>query len=146
MVVVSHDRYFLDRVAQRLFAFEKDAHLVQYVCSFSDYLDAQRAQESEKDEKTEKPSAAAPRRTKERELRMSYKEQKDYETIDARMEQLQGELERLDGEIEKNASDFVKLTELTQKREQTQKELDEAEERWLYLTDLAERIEAQKKS
>lgn len=144
VIVVSHDRYFLDRIAQRLFAFEKDAHLVQYVCSFSDYLDAQRAQESEKDEKEEK-SAVMPRRTKERELRMSYKEQKDYETIDARMEQLQGELERLDGEIEKNASDFVKLTELTQKREQTQKELDETEERWLYLTDLAERIEAQKK-
>lgn len=144
VIVVSHDRYFLDRIAQRLFAFEKDAHLVQYVCTFSDYLDAQRAQESEKDEKEEK-SAVMPRRTKERELRMSYKEQKDYETIDARMEQLQGELERLDGEIEKNASDFVKLTELTQKREQTQKELDEAEERWLYLTDLAERIEAQKK-
>lgn len=144
VIVVSHDRYFLDRIAQRLFAFEKDAHLVQYVCSFSDYLDAQRAQESEKDEKEEK-AAVMPRRTKERELRMSYKEQKDYETIDARMEQLQGELERLDGEIEKNASDFVKLTELTQKREQTQKELDEAEERWLYLTDLAERIEAQKK-
>lgn len=144
VIVVSHDRYFLDRIAQRLFAFEKDAHLVQYVCSFSDYLDAQRAQESEKDEKEEKP-AVMPRRTKERELRMSYKEQKDYETIDARMEQLQDELERLDGEIEKNASDFVKLTELTQKREQTQKELDEAEERWLYLTDLAERIEAQKK-
>ena len=144
VIVVSHDRYFLDRIAQRLFAFEKDAHLVQYVCSFSDYLDAQRAQESEKDEKEEK-SAVMPRRTKERELRMSYKEQKDYETIDVRMEQLQGELERLDGEIEKNASDFVKLTELTQKREQTQKELDEAEERWLYLTDLAERIEAQKK-
>lgn len=144
VIVVSHDRYFLDRIAQRLFAFEKDAHLVQYVCSFSDYLDAQRTQESEKDEKEEK-SAVMPRRTKERELRMSYKEQKDYETIDARMEQLQGELERLDGEIEKNASDFVKLTELTQKREQTQKELDEAEERWLYLTDLAERIEAQKK-
>lgn len=144
VIVVSHDRYFLDRIAQRLFAFEKDAHLVQYVCSFSDYLDAQRAQESEKDEKEEK-SAVMPRRTKERELRMSYKEQKDYETIDACMEQLQGELERLDGEIEKNASDFVKLTELTQKREQTQKALDEAEERWLYLTDLAERIEAQKK-
>lgn len=144
VIVVSHDRYFLDRIAQRLFAFEKDAHLVQYVCSFSDYLDAQRAQESEKDEKEEK-AAVMPRRTKERELRMSYKEQKEYETIDARMEQLQGELERLDGEIEKNASDFVKLTELTQKREQTQKELDEAEERWLYLTDLAERIEAQKK-
>lgn len=77
---------------------------------------------------------------------MSYKEQRDYETIDARMEQLQGELEALDRQIERNASDFVKLTELTQKREATRQALDEAEERWLYLTDLAERIEAQKKS
>ena len=61
------------------------------------------------------------------------------------MAQLQGELEALDRQIERNASDFVKLTELTQKREAARLALDEAEERWLYLTDLAERIEAQKK-
>ena len=96
------------RIAQRLFAFEKDAHLVQYVCSFSDYLDARRPHRRAKRTKKEEKSAVMPRRTKERELRMSYKEQKDYETIDARMEQLQGELERLDDEIEKDASDFVK--------------------------------------
>ena len=122
VVVVSHDRYFLDRVAGRLFAFEAGGRLTQ-----------------------KQPMQAAPKRTRERELRMSYKEQRDYETIDQKMEQLQKDLEELDRQIEQNASDFVKLTELTQKREAAQQALDEAEERWLYLTDLAERIEAQKK-
>ena len=145
VVVVSHDRYFLDRVAGRLFAFEAGGTLTQYVCPFSDYLDARIAQEAEGKAEKQPTQAAAPKRTRERELRMSYKEQRDYETIDARMEQLQGELEALDRQIEQNASDFVKLTELTQKREATRQALDEAEERWLYLTDLAERIEAQKK-
>ena len=75
---------------------------------------------------------------------MSFKEQREYETIDATMEKLQEELERLDAEIEANASDFVKLTELSAKKEETQQALEAAEERWLYLTDLHERIEAQK--
>ena len=145
VVVVSHDRYFLDRVAGRLFAFETGGRLTQYVCPFSDYLDARLAREAGERAEKQPTQAAAPKRTRERELRMSYKEQRDYETIDARMEQLQGELEALDRQIERNASDFVKLTELTQKREATRQALDEAEERWLYLTDLAERIEAQKK-
>lgn len=145
VVVVSHDRYFLDRVAGRLFAFETGGRLTQYVCPFSDYLDARLAREAGERAEKQPTQAAAPKRTRERELRMSYKEQRDYETIDARMAQLQGELEALDRQIERNASDFVKLTELTQKREATRQALDEAEERWLYLTDLAERIEAQKK-
>ena len=145
VVVVSHDRYFLDRVAGRLFAFEAGGKLTQYVCPFSDYLDARIAQEAEEKAEKQPAQAAAPKRTRERELRMSYKEQRDYETIDQKMEQLQRELEALDRQIEQNASDFVKLTELTQKREAAQQALDEAEERWLYLTDLAERIEAQKK-
>ena len=145
VVVVSHDRYFLDRVAGRLFAFETGGRLTQYVCPFSDYLDARLAREAGERAEKQPTQAAAPKRTRERELRMSYKEQRDYETIDARMAQLQGELEALDRQIERNASDFVKLTELTQKREAARQALDEAEERWLYLTDLAERIEAQKK-
>lgn len=146
VVVVSHDRYFLDRVAGRLFAFEAGGRLTQYVCPFSDYLDARLAREAGERAEKQPTQAAAPKRIRERELRMSYKEQRDYETIDARMAQLQGELEALDCQIERNASDFVKLTELTQKREATRLALDEAEERWLYLTDLAERIEAQKKA
>ena len=141
VVVVSHDRYFLDRVAGRLFAFEEGGQIVQYVCTFSDYLDA-RAQQRE--EAPKKQAEAAPRRERTRELRMSFKEQREYETIDATMEKLQEELERLDAEIEANASDFVKLTELSAKKEETQQALEAAEERWLYLTDLHERIEAQK--
>ena len=145
VVVVSHDRYFLDRVAGRLFAFEEDARLVQYVCSFSEYL-THRAAQQELAARAQKPEAAAPaqRREKQRELRMSFKEQRDYETIDARIEELNEKLADIDGQIARYASDFVKLTELSALKEDTERALAEAEERWLYLNDLAERIEAQK--
>ena len=101
----------------------------------------------EEEERAQKaaPVQAAPKRERQHELRMSFKEKHDYETIDARMEQLQQELEEIDALTVKHASDFVKLTELAERREKTEQALCEAEERWLYLTDLAERIEAQKK-
>ena len=146
VVVVSHDRYFLDRVAGRLFAFEEGGQVIQYVCSFSDYLDAMREKEEKPEGKKEPAQQAAPRREKARELRMSYKEQREFETIDAHMEQLQAKIEEIDALIEKHASDFVKLTELSAKKEETELALAQAEERWLYLNDLAERIEAQKKA
>ena len=147
VAVVSHDRYFLDRAAERLFAFEEGGSVVQYVCSFSDYLDHV-AEQQELSAKAQKAESAAPvqRREKQRELRMSFKEQRDYDTIDARIEALNEKLTEIDVQIEKNASDFVKLTELAALKEKTEQELAEAEERWLYLTDLAERIEAQKKA
>ena len=147
MVVVSHDRSFLDRIAGRLFAFEEGARLTQYVCSFSDYLDHMAAQQdlTSKAQKAESNSAAS-RRERPRELRMSFKEQRDYETIDARIELLNEKLAEIDGQINRYASDFVKLTELSALKEKTEQELGEAEERWLYLNDLAERIEAQKKA
>lgn len=146
VVVVSHDRSFLDRVAGRLFAFEDGAKLIQYVCSFSDYLEHMAAQQelAAKAQKAES-NAGASRREKPRELRMSFKEQRDYETIDARMEELNNKLAEIDEQINQYASDFVKLTELSALKEKTEQELAEAEERWLYLMDLAERIEAQKK-
>ena len=146
VVVVSHDRYFLDRVTDRLFAFEQDGEIAQYICSFSDYLDmcAAEAQKADKAEKAEHTPSAS-RRERPRELRMSFKEQREYETIDARMEALAQALEEIDKEIERNASDFVKLTELAKRKEETEQAMAEAEERWLYLTDLAERIEAQKR-
>ena len=147
VVVVSHDRSFLDRVAGRLFAFEEGAQLVQYICSFSDYLDHLTVQKelTAKNKKAENASPAQ-RREKPRELRMSFKEQRDYETIDARIEALNEKLAEIDSQINLYASDFVKLTELSALKEKTEQELAEAEERWLYLTDLAERIEAQKKN
>ena len=145
VVVVSHDRWFLDRVASRLFAFDGDGKLTQYVCSFSDYLEAQAAKEEAAKPRQESGQTAA-RRERPRELRMSYKEQREYETIDQRMAELQEKLGEIDAQIERHASDFVKLTELAGEKEKTERLLSEAEERWLYLTDLAERIEAQKKA
>ena len=145
VVVVSHDRWFLDRVASRLFAFDGDGKLTQYVCSFSDYLEAQAAKEEAAKPRQEGGQSAA-RRERPRELRMSYKEQREYETIDQRMAELQEKLKGIDVQIERHASDFVKLTELAGEKEETERLLSEAEERWLYLTDLAERIEAQKKA
>ena len=145
VIVVSHDRYFLDRVAGRLFAFEGDGQVVQYICAITHYLDAMLAREEEERAQKAAPVQAAPKRERQHELRMSFKEKHDYETIDARMEKLQRELAEIDELTAKHASDFVKLTELAQKREKTEQALLEAEERWLYLTDLAERIEAQKK-
>ena len=143
VVVVSHDRYFLDRVAGRLFAFEEGGKVVQYVCPFSDYLEA-RAQQKEERAAEKREAASAPRRERTRELRMSFKEQREFETIDETIEKLQRELEQLEAQIEANASDFVKLTELSAKQEAAQQALEAAQDRWLYLTDLHERIEAQK--
>ena len=145
VVVVSHDRYFLDRVAGRLFAFE-GGQLNQYVCLFSDYVTAQSQaqEEAKREEKKAKETAQAQRRERPRELRMSFKEQNDYKTIDARIEALNEKLTEIDAQIMANASNYVKLSELSALKEKTEQELAEAEERWLYLTDLAERIEAQK--
>ena len=145
VVVVSHDRSFLDRVAGRLFAFEAGGRLVQYVCSFSDYLEQAAQRPAAEEAESTAPQKAAPRRERQRELRMSFKEQREYETIDQTIEALNGQLSQLDAEIAQHASDFVKLTELARRKEETEQRLAEAEERWLYLTDLAERIEAQKK-
>ena len=146
VVVVSHDRWFLDRVAGRLFAFEGEAAPVQYVCLFSEYLDARMQEEKEREKAQSAAQASAPqqRRERQRELRMSFKEQREYETIDERMEQLQEQIEQIDEEIGRYASDFVKLTELAAQKEKAEEDLAQAEERWLYLTDLAERIQAQK--
>ena len=143
VVVVSHDRYFLDRVAGRLFAFEEGGKIVQYVCPFSDYLDA-RAQQKEERAAEKKETESTTRRERTRELRMSFKEQREFETIDETIEKLQLELEQLEAQIEANASDFVKLTELSARQEAAQQALEAAQDRWLYLTDLHERIEAQK--
>ena len=145
VVAVSHDRWFLDRTVEHFYAFEPGGALTQFVCPFSEYLEAKLAQEGRARPARERGQGGAPRREHERELRMSYKEQREYETIDARMDALNRQLEDIDAQIEKNASDFVRLTELTAQRAQTEQELAQAEERWLYLTDLAERIEAQKK-
>lgn len=147
VITVSHDRYFLDRTVRRIFAFE-DGTIRQYEGGFTDYQARKQEEElptvreTEKaQEKTEAKSWKDSRQTK---LKFSYKEQKEYETIDGDMAALEEKIEQLEQLLADNARDFVKLNEITKQKEEAEAALEEKMERWLYLQELAERIEAQK--
>lgn len=142
VVTVSHDRYFLDRIVQRIFAFEGDGRIVQYEGGYTDYL-AKRIKSVE---------AASPKVKKEKnykkprqqKLRFTFLEKKEYETIEDEIEKLELHLEELEDQTLKASHDFIKLNELMEEKTKTEQELEYKMERWEYLNDLAEKIEAQK--
>ena len=148
VITVSHDRYFLDRVVRRMFAFEDNGKVRQYEGGFSDYQAAssarmvlsgsqQKAEETEVfKEKTEKPRT--------RKLKFTYNEEKEYAVIDEEIENLENKIKELDQEIVRNATDYPKLNALTKEKEETEEKLMEKMERWEYLTELAERIEQER--
>lgn len=145
VIAVSHDRYFLDRIVGRIFAFEGNGKLQQYEGNFSDYLIA-----CELRQEPEERTAPAPAREKKRErvrekkLKFTYKEEREYETIDDEIEALEQERKKIDAQMEKSASDYGKLRELMEQKERTEELLEEKMERWEYLNDLAERIEQER--
>ena len=145
VVAVSHDRYFLDNVADRIFELDGNGGVTQYEGGYTDYLNARREQEKEtaepeKPKKSEEGSWKKPRQAK---LKFTYKEQKEYEGIDEEIASLEEKLEKLDQDMMTYATNSMKLTELSQEKEKTEKELEEKMERWVYLNDLAERIAEQ---
>ena len=146
VVVVSHDRYFLDNVADRIFEMDGQGEIRQYEGGYTDYLNVRLSKEKaltkgvQNLRKNEDSSSKKPRHTK---LRFSYKEQKEYEEIDGVIAELEEKLEMVDQEMVKFATNSIKLTELTKVKEETEQALEEKMERWVYLNDLAERIEAQ---
>ena len=158
VIAVSHDRYFLDSIADRIFAFEGDGRLVQYEGGYTDYLAARERRNTEENSslsgETKKPAPAEELKEKDsvktwkqnrpQKLKFSFKEQREYETIDDEIAKLEQKLADLDSEILANATNSGLLNELTGEREETQALLDEKTERWVYLTELAEKIEAQK--
>lgn len=174
VIVVSHDRYFLDRVVHRVFAFEGDGSIRQYEGGYTDYVNrlaeegrtpgdsmtggmaggsnsgkqsaagssaGATAGETTADTQ-EKPDAMSTWKS-EKKLKFSYKEQREYETIEDDIAALETKLEQLDVDMAANATNSVKLGELMQEKEQTEAELEEKMERWEYLEELAARIEAQ---
>lgn len=142
VVTVSHDRYFLDKMADRIFAFEQNGIITQYEGGYSDYK--QKAQQQEA--VLEKLPKKQPAKNKtQRAKKMSYNDQREYENIGDRIQNLEQKLERLQKEEEEAASDYVKLQEITQQKELAEQELEKAMERWIYLSELAEEIENQKK-
>ena len=164
VIVVSHDRYFLDRTVNRIFAFEAGGVLRQYEGGYTDY--ALKAGESAQcnlsvqdgiissaaggTERADTGSEAGGRAAyenyranRERKLKFSYKEKQEYETIEQDILDLEEKLESLDAEMAANATNSKRLSELAAEREQTEADLEHKMERWEYLEELAEKIHAQ---
>lgn len=140
VITVSHDRYFLDRVVDRIFAFEEDGNIRQYEGGYSDYLSKRMIVEEEIPKEKKKKNYQKPR---EKKLKFTFKEQKEFETIDDDIEQLELRLEELDSQIERTATDFIKLNELMEEKKAVEEKLEKKMERWEYLNELAEKIAAQ---
>ncbi len=142
VITVSHDRYFLDRVANRIFSFE-DGYIKLYEGGYSDYLEkAEPKTEEVKADKKESDAKKDWKANKATKLKFTYAEQKEFETIDEDIEKLNEAIEKLDAEIAENASRYGKLGELMAEKEKFEEELAHKEERWLYLTELNEKIMA----
>lgn len=139
VVTVSHDRYFLNKLVNRIFAFEGDGEIHQYEGNYSDYIEKAGALEEEKGK--EKPKQEWKQRNTEK-LRFSYQEKKEYETIDEEIARLEEKITKLEQEMEQSATSYGKLSELTKEKEEAEVLLEERMERWVYLNDLAEKIVA----
>ena len=152
VIAVSHDRYFLDTIAERIFAFEGDGRLVQYEGDYTDYAEAfsrKKAAQSQSEEwqntsdKREKSSRKGWKENRPKKLKFTYREQKDYEIIDDVIAELEEKIASLEAEMTANATNAGKLREIMIKKEELENNLSEKMDYWVYLNDLAERIEAQ---
>lgn len=152
VITVSHDRYFLDNVVDRIFEFDGNGHLQQYEGGYTDYLEAKERRHSDTDssislkkEVPEKKEAAKDwKQNRPAKLKFTFKEQREYDTIDDDIAALEEKIEKLDDDMMANATNSLKLSELTAEKEKAEAELEEKMERWVYLNDLAEKIQEQK--
>ena len=161
VIAVSHDRYFLDNLADRIFEFDREGNLTQYEGGYTDYLEAKKRREGMnidesveikassvgknmiEEPQEEKSSVKTWKQNRSSKLKFSYKEQREYETIDDDIAGLEEKIEKLDNDIMANATNSGKLNELTKEKETAEALLEEKMDRWVYLNDLAEQIEAQ---
>ena len=135
IIAVSHDRYFLDKLCKRVFALEPGGTLRQYPGGYTDYL------ASLTTPKEKKVKAAEAPRPKPKKLKFSFKEQREYETIDGDIAALEARLEENKRAQDRDGADYEKLQQLMQEQQELEEKLEEKTERWMYLTDLAERIQ-----
>lgn len=144
VVTVSHDRYFLDKVCDRIFAFEGNGRIIQYEGGYSDYL-RQHEERFVSDEPVKKETPKQERRQSEKALKMTYSEQREFETINDKIEKLEASIAKTEAEISSITSDYVRLQELTESKEKMEAELEETMDRWVYLNELNEKIEENRK-
>lgn len=147
VITVSHDRYFLDRVVRRIFSFEGNGVIKQYEGGYTDYYN-KKQEEVEHTKEQEKPASKGRQektvyKSKNKKLKFSYNEQREYDTIEDDIGKLEKKLEKLDIDVNKNATNSVKLKELMDEKEETEALLMEKMDRWEYLEDLAKKIQQQ---
>lgn len=151
VITVSHDRYFLDRTVRRIFAFE-NGRIRQYEGGYTDYMQRKEllAQEASKEQDKNAGSGKGSvesgqsqdwKRGRVRKLKFTYQEQKDFETIEGEIDALEERIAGLEEKILASSRDFVKLNEYTLEKEEAEALLEEKMDRWMYLEDLAARIE-----
>lgn len=147
VIIVSHDRYFLDRTVRRIFAFEGNGNIRQYEGGYTDYSIKCREQNNAGEEiKTEKENFKTKEKYKpqrEKKLKFSYQEQKEYETIEETVAALEEKISQIEKDMERYATDFIELNKLVQEKEMTENQLQEKMDRWMYLEELNEKIQNQ---
>ena len=150
VIAVSHDRYFLDRTMHRIFAYEGEGKLRQYEGGYTDYA-LRKAQEEVAQEDSTAGSSGRNRQSQNggngknrpKKLKFTYKEQREYETIEDEIAALEGRLEEIEDEIGKNARDYTKLSQLMAEKEEKSNLLEEKMDRWMYLEELSAKIAEQ---
>lgn len=146
VIAVSHDRYFLDKMARRIFLVEGDGGVREYVGSYTDFQTARQAEERQA--RLSAPAAPAEPKKGERprgpgKLKFSYKEQREHETIEGEIAALEEQLAEVQAQQAAQATDYVALQALQARQGELEAALEEKMDRWVYLSDLAERIAAQ---
>lgn len=142
VLAVSHDRYFLDKVATDIFEVNENGEILRYSGNYTDYYDTQK----EIQQAAVKKEAAAPKEApkKQQKLKFSFKEQREYETIEDDIAALEEKIAECETGIKQAASDYVKLQALMEEKAALEVELEEKTERWMYLSELEEKILSQK--
>ena len=142
VIAVSHDRYFLDKIADAIFEVRGDGKVRVYSGNYADYLDKREEEEKPEEKKAAQPKKQAPANAPKR--KFTYGEQREYETIEADIAALEEQIGQVEAEMESAASDYVRLQALMDQKSELEQKLEEKTERWLYLEELAEAIAAQK--
>ncbi|WP_442871561.1 hypothetical protein [Aminipila sp.] len=155
VIVVSHDRYFVDRIAVRTFAYEENGHIGHYPGGYTDYMEIRKLEEAECKEqekalsvknassKTNSPQDKPTNNNSNnnlKKLKFSYNEQREFNTIDNDIAELEQKISETEEKISKETSNYTKLQELMNEKSTLEEQLTEKMDRWVYLNDLAEQI------
>lgn len=152
VIAISHDRYFLDRIANRIFSFEGEGKILELVGNYSDYKEFKEIQADENvtttnsNNKEKKTEEVKNKKEKQVKLKFTFKEQREFDTIDEDIENKEEKISKIEAEINQCGSDFVKLQQLLEEQNRLKEELNHLLERWEYLNEVFEEIERQKQN